>query len=716
MTTDTFTATTFKPSLNLWKKSTPLVLQAESSECGLACLAMIGGFYGQTPDMVSMRAKYAIPSQGANLNQIIKIAADWGMSARALKLELSHLEQLSLPCILHWDMNHFVVLSSVSKRSATILDPAIGKRTLSIGQVSEHFTGIALELSPTGDFTQKRRRTALTLSHFIKNTTGLKRQFVVLLTLSMLLQLFAVLSPYYMQIVIDDVIARHDTALLSVLALGFSLLLLIEVGTLSFRQCIVLALSSRLNLQMSCRVFQHLIRLPYSYFAKRHLGDVVSRFQSLGPVREMLTQGIIGAILDGFLAIVTLLVMCIYNFQLTLVTLTVVTLYFTIKRIIFVPMHRISAEQIAARANENTHFMESARAIKTIKLFNQEANRENSWQHKLVELLNKDIAIGRWHITAQAIQKLLFGAENLIIIYFAATSIMAGVMSVGMVYAFMAYKTRFIGAIDSIITTFIELRLLNVHFERLSDIVFTERDKLTDDSYHHDNTSSAPLGIDVEQITHSYSKHSPNTFTNLTFSIKPGECVAITGKSGCGKTTLLHCLMGLLTPTDGEIRVGGKQLSTSPHLRGRFAAVMQDDQCLSGNIIDNITCFDPAPDMNRVIQASKVASLHQDISNMPMQYQTLIGDMGSCLSGGQQQRLLIARALYKQPSIIFMDEATANLDVATERTVGNNIAKQKVTRVIVAHRPQTIAMADRVLHLHNGTLQHLTKTATGETP
>jgi len=406
--------------------------------------------------------------------------------------------------------------------------------------------------------------------------------------------------------------------------------------------------------------------------------------------------------------------MCAYNIKLALITLVVVAVFFVLKRLLLIPMHRISEEQIAARAKENSHFMESARAIKTIKLFGQEGTRQGVWQHRLVDLLNKDIALGRWHITALATNKLLFGIESLIIVYFSAIAVMNSVMTVGMVYAFMAYKTRFISSADNIISTFIDLKLLNVHFDRLSDIVYTERDRLVEVTPQAQNTESRPASVSVENLTYKYSESAPAVLNKLSFTIARGECVAITGKSGCGKTTLLHCLMGLLPPSSGEIKIDGKRLDTAPQSRSRFAAVMQDDQCLCGNIIENITCFETTPNMDRVIAVSKLACLHEDIVQMPMHYQTLIGDMGSCLSGGQQQRLLIARALYKQPSVLFMDEATANLDVETEKRVSANIARQKITRIVVAHRPQTIEMADRILHMHKGAIRQLTKTKTGE--
>lgn len=696
------------------QQTTPLVLQAEVSECGLACLAMIAGYHGKAPDMHTLRSQYAVSNQGATLRQIMQVAEHLALSCRAVKLDLAQLNQLALPCILHWDLNHFVVLTSVSNKQLVVHDPAVGKRSFNLNEFGQHFTGIALELTPTGAFSPEKKSLSLGLTDFLRNATGLKRHLLVLFCLSLLLQLFAVVSPYYMQLIIDDVVVRHDTALLTVLLMGFSLLLVIEIVTQSFRQRLLLAMTSKLSLLMSTNVFHHLIRLPFSYFAKRHLGDLVSRFQSLGPVREMLSHGLVSACLDGLMAVITLVVMYFYNAYLATISVAIVGVYLAVKFLVYRPMHRINTEKLVASANENSHFMESLRAIKTVKLLGQEPQRENVWQHKLIQLLNTDIRLQKWQINLVSINKLLFGAEHLIIIYFAALAVIDNTLSVGMMYAFIAYKTRFTNAADNIITTVIELKLLSVHFDRLSDILFTERDRINTTTLPSAANTQQPMTIRCEALGYRYSTLSPHVFSNVDLHIESGECVAVTGPSGCGKTTLLHCLMGLLEPNEGRIFINDKSLGSMPDYRSRIAAVLQEDQCMSGSIADNIACFDPAPNNERIGWAAEQACLHQDIMQMPMQYQTLVGDMGSCLSGGQLQRLLIARALYRQPSILFMDEATAHLDTATELKVNQNLAALKITRIIIAHRPQTIAMAGRVLHLHNGTLTPLVTSAKGE--
>ncbi|MBO1256939.1 peptidase domain-containing ABC transporter [Alteromonas sp. 5E99-2] len=690
----------------LWSVDVPSLLQAETSECGLTCLAMIAHYHGKKIDMRQLRAQFSISSHGANLRDILTIAGKLSLKTRALKLDLDSLQELSLPCIIHWDMNHYVVLSKVTSKFAIVNDPAIGKRKLKISDFADHFTGIAVECSPTESFEPEKASPALTLWHFFRSATGLKRFGLILFSLSLLLQIFAMISPYYMQLIVDDVLVGKNSDMLTVLALGFGLLLLIEVATHTFRQFLMLTLTSRLNEQLSANVFYKLIHLPFDFFYKRHLGDVVSRFGSLGPIRNMLSQGLISAILDGLMAIITLIIMFVYSIKLAAISTGIIALYLLVKWSIYRPLHRLSTESLAASAGENTHFMESVRAIKTIKLFQQESTRQNEWQHKLVAYLNTDIALNRWQIFFDTLNKLLFGIENLVVIYFAATAVMNNVITVGMLYAFISYKTRFTSAIDNVINTIIDYRLLNVHFDRLSDLVLTPTENNVET-----HTKAIPTRIQpdaksplkINNLSYRYSPHSPLIFDNVCATINAGECIAITGPSGSGKTTLLHCLMGLLTPNSGNIQWQGSSIFNAPY-RQYISAVMQDDHCLSGTILNNIACFDAEPDIQRVIWAAQVACIHTDIVTMPMQYQTLVGDMGSSLSGGQLQRILIARALYRRPQILFMDEATAHLDTESEKQVNANLRNCNVTRIIVAHRPQTIAMADKVYCLENGSM------------
>ena len=654
-------------------------------------------------NLTTLRRRFSISSHGTTLKQLIDIGEQLNLSCRPLQLDMEHLPELQLPCILHWELNHFVVLTAVNKSHCTINDPAIGERKLSLEEVAKYFSGIALEAIPTKDFVTEKGKSKLSISQFWNHIVGLKHSLVIVFILSVLLQIFALITPFYLQTIVDDVILRSDRNLLWILAIGFGVLLLIRIGTSLLREFVILHLSNRMNIQMAANVFRHLIRLPMDYFSKRHIGDIVSRFGSLQTVRELFTTQLVAALIDGLLAIFTLIVMFFYNTVLAFVVLGVSVLYLLLRLLLYKPVKQLTEESIVTSAKENTHFIESIRAIQTIKLFQKENDRQSQWQNKLADSMNKNIFLSKWNVGFDIANQTLFGIENIIVIFLAALLVMDNLMSIGMLFAFISYKDRFIEAINKLIATWIDFKMLEVHLTRLADIIYTEKEDnaIHSNLLHHTDSGQAILKgeIQVKDLSYGYSPNDPLIFENLNFHIKTGETVAIVGSSGCGKTTLLKCMMGLLQPTSGSVLVDNHLIKSVANYRQSIAGVMQDDQLLSGSIADNIACFDDNLDMEKIVYHSQLASIHQEIMAMPMQYSTLIGDMGDSLSGGQKQRIILARALYRNPKILFMDEATSHLDIDNERLVNENIMQLSITRIIVAHRPETIRSADRVINL-----------------
>ena len=719
------------------KKRVPVVLQSEAAECGLACMTMIAQYYSDKRDLNALRQTVSVSLRGTTLKDVMRIASDLGFQTRAIKIEMEHLAQLSCPAILHWNMNHFVVLTKVKGKTLTIHDPALGERKLTYSEASKYITGIALEVTPSDTFSPKKSAPRLGLSQFFTRTTGFKRNLLTLFALSIVLQLFALASPYYMQTVVDDVLIYNNDALLKALAIGFALLLIIETFTSGIRKFVILSVSSRLQLQMSASVFKHLLSLPLDYFDKRHIGDVVSRFGSLASIREFLTTGLVTALLDGLMAVITLAVMILYSPKLTLVVVAIMLAYLSVRLGLLPFIKRLTTERIALAALEQSHFMESVRAILPIRVYSQEVQRHGQWQNKLVATLNKDITLGKINIGSALTNQLLFGAENLVVVYIGASLVMEGTLSIGMLLAFMAYKARFVSALDGVVNKLIELSMLGVHFNRLSDILLTPSQhkplslKAKDDTFEKQNvhfsnadvpnssTSNSlapnvltpdgastpslldaktrPVALKATALSYRYSETNAWVFKNLMFSVHSGEIVAITGDSGCGKSTMLKCLMGLYPVSEGNIE---HPSSTNPVI----ASVLQEDTCLSGTIAQNICCFEEAPDLKKMVYVAQLACIHEEIMQMPMQYHSLVGDMGSSLSGGQKQRLLLARALYQEPDILFLDEASSHLDMENEAQINHHLKSLNMTRIIVAHRPQSIAMADKVYRLENGNL------------
>jgi len=352
-----------------------------------------------------------------------------------------------------------------------------------------------------------------------------------------------------------------------------------------------------------------------------------------------------------------------------------------------------------ASAKEDSNFMETMRAIQTVKLFQRENDRQNLWQNRYTEALNTEVKLAKWNIGYDVASSLLFGIENILVIYLLATSVMGNLMSLGMLYAFMSYKNQFVSRMDGLIDMLIEFKMIGLHLDRLADITFTEAEDVDRHTANLQHLPELKGRIDVRNLTFRYSETEDPIFEDISFSIPAGQSAAFIGPSGCGKTTLLKVLMGLLKPSGGKIFVDGIDITKRDDYRTRIAAVMQDDQLLSGSVAENIACFDPKLNFKRIEFCAKLASVHDEIQKFGMQYNTLVGDMGTSLSGGQKQRVILARALYRNPKILFLDEATSHLDVRNESLVNQNIKRLKLTRIIVAHRPETIKSADVVIDL-----------------
>ncbi len=677
------------------------IIQSEAAECGLASLAMVADAHGMRLGLAEMRQRFPMSLKGAKLSQLIHIAQQLGFSTRPLRLDMEDLGKLKLPCILHWDLNHFVVLAKVSKDKVTILDPAIGERKLSLAEVSDHFTGVALELAPTAEFKPQKAAPSVSARQLTGPVRGLWRALAQILLLSIALQVFVILAPFFMQWVVDQVLVSADKDLLTVLGLGFGLALLLQIAIGLLRGWSVVYLSTRLGLQWMGNVFAHLLKLPLDYFEKRHLGDITSRMGSVQAIQRTLTTSFVEAIIDGLMAVVTLVLMLFYSWKLALVTLLAVVLYLGIRWLAYHPVRDRTEQQLVAAAKQQSHLLESLRGMQSLKVAGEESQRRATYENLMVDTVNQEVRLARMGLGFNSASQLVFGIERIAVIWIGALLTMQNVFSVGMLIAYLAYKDQFAQRMGGLIDKWIEFRMLRLHGERLADIVLTPPE---DAQQLPELPPPEYPRIEVENLGFRYAEGEPWVLKACSFTVEPGESVAIIGASGCGKTTLVKLMLGLLQPTEGVIRIGGHDLrKVGPrNVRGIVGAVMQDDQLFAGSVADNISFFDPAHDQVRIEAAAKLAAVHDEIAAMPMGYHSLIGDMGSSLSGGQKQRVILARALYRNPKLLFLDEATSHLDVMKERLVNDAVKQLDLTKVIVAHRPETIASADRVLVMEQG--------------
>lgn len=685
-----------------WRRRLPMILQTEAAECGLACLAMIAGYFGHRTDLTDIRRRYSVSLRGANLADLVRVAERLGLATRPVRLELAELPMLRAPCILHWDLNHFVVMESATRGRVVIYDPSVGVRRMSRAEASKHFTGVALELTPTSDFVSKAPTPRVSFGSILGRMVGVKRALLQLLLMAMAIEVIAIVSPLLLQWVVDHALLTADHDLLLTLVVGFALLLLINTAISSIRGWMLMVMTASLKVQARTNLFSHLIRLPATYFETRHMGDVMSRFNSQDTILKAITTEFLEVMLDGLFVGLTLCIMFLYSPKLTGIVVVGACLYAGLRWLLYRPLRQSSAEAIVWGARQDSHFLETLRGIKTIKLFNGVDSRRSHWLNLLIETVNRQLTTEKLRLVFKTGNALLLGGLTVIVVWLGARDVIANALSVGMLLAFIAYKDQFLKRVSDLINKFVDLQMLRLHAERLADIALTAPEPR--DDWLDRTPRRACIAIEARKLSFRYSDNDPWILEDVEFRVEPGESVAIAGGSGCGKTTLLKLLAGLLPPTKGEILVDGRpsaRLGMEAY-RAMIGVVMQDDQLFAGSIQDNISFFSEEADFARIEDCARLAAVHDEVQAMPMGYQTLIGDMGTALSGGQKQRLLIARALYHQPSVLLLDEATSHLDLRREQEVSAAIAATKVTRIIVAHRPETIRTADRVISLENG--------------
>lgn len=679
--------------------------QTELAECGLACIAMVADFHGLDTDLGTLRLRFPISSRGAALSSLIRIADAIGLGARAVKVPLEHIDELALPAILHWDLNHYVVLERTGRRRALIHDPNGSSGWISFTELSAHFTGVALELRPTVEFEAGDVRQKLRLTQLWRRLSGLTRALSQTILLSVLLQAVLIASPYYMQLAIDSALPAQDRGLLGMLAFGFALLVLVNAAASLLRSFVLLSAGTSLSLGLSANLVRRLFRLPVDWFARRHTGDVLSRFQSILPIRTLLTEGAVAAVVDGGLTVITFVVMILYSPVLALISALACALLASVRWISFPLQRNAQAGAIIAAGKEQTTLIESLRGITTLRLFNRETVRHALWQSRLTDFLNANIHVQRLAVWQSVISTAVAGLENIVTIWLAVNLAIDGRLSVGMVFAYLAYKTQFLAAASSLIERLIAFRMIDLHLERLADIALADEDV----GFQRQGDGHRELRgqIELRNISYRYGSDDPLVLRDVSMVITPGESVAITGASGGGKSTLAKILLGLIEPEGGEVLVDGQPLRSFGYAsyRDQVSGVLQDDALFSGTIASNIAMFDEMPDRARIIEVATAAAISLDIEAMPMGYETLVGDMGSSLSGGQRQRVLLARALYRRPKMLVIDEGTSHLDHELELRVNSAISGLGVTRILIAHRKETIASADRVVVLDSGSIR-----------
>ncbi|MBU0556407.1 MAG: peptidase domain-containing ABC transporter [Alphaproteobacteria bacterium] len=678
------------------------VLQTEAAECGLASLAMIANWNGHDVDLNQLRQRFGVSARGMGLRQLMQTADDMHLLPRPLKLDINGLHLLHLPAILHWDLNHFVVIERVEAGRAFIVDPVGIARWYAFEEMGRHFSGVALELRPSQDFRAVKARQRLRFRDLWSGMTGARRTLAQTIILSVVMQAFILASPFYLRTAVDEVIPAQDGSLLLTLALGFGALALIGAGAALLRKYVLLSSGALLSFGITSNLVRHLFRLPIAWFEKRKVGDILTRVQSVLPIQRFLIESAPLALIDGTLSVLTLAMMLLIAPDLALVTLAGLTIYSAVRLALLSSEKQREAEYVKALGREQGALIETLRGMVTLRLAGREAMRHSYWQNRLTEALGaryQHERVKAWHETAKT---MIPAIELVIVIFVAVRANMDGLLTLGTLFAYLAFRQQFVQAGQSLLDEGVKLRLLELHLDQLADIAQSAEDA----GFAEPLTQSKFDGrVELRDVHFSYGPHDPPVLRGVNLVIEPGDHVAITGPSGSGKSTLAKIILGLVDPTQGDVLVDGRRLPDFGRraFRQHVAAVLQDDVLYAGSIADNVAAFGEV-DVERLNDCLRAAAIFDDIEAMPMRAETLVGDMGSTLSGGQRQRILLARALYREPALLLLDEGTAHLDLAHEAMVNRAIGELGITRLIIAHRPETIAAAERVVRMENGVI------------
>lgn len=717
-------------------KEVSLILQADPAESGLACLAMLVSYHHGDVDYTQIRHTVDISRRGITIDSMVELGLQLMLEAKIVNVAQGNLRELELPCILQWDFNHFVVLNRIENGTFHIFDPAGEVKYVTSEELSHSYRGVAVEVLPLIDFVNAKdshkrekhnkyfkviksesaveeKKNRFSWRRLIGSTSGIKRSLFQITLLALAMEALALLLPLATQLTFDQVIVTADTDLLMLVVLGMVFLELTRVALNTLRAWSVMILSATLNLQWITNVFSHLVRLPIAWFEKRHIGDVSSRFEAVHAIQGMVTTRSIEVGLDGLMSVGALVILFVYNAKLAMIVLGSVLLYFFIRLMWYRTQRRATEENVVLAAQQNTLFLETLRSINTIRLFNGAESRKVRWANRLIAERNASLRMQRQSIIIESCNWTLFGAERIAILALGALSVIEGAWTVGMFLAFYAYAAQFVERSIGVVDKIIEFKMLSIQVERLSEIVLEPAEK---EYPSRIDTDSLPATFTVDNICFRYDKKDELILNRCSLDIKQGESIAIVGASGCGKSTLLKLMIGAHEPESGRILYGGVDLSQigTRAYRELIGVVLQDDQLLSGSIAENIAFFTDNPDFEHIKHCAQFAAISGEIEAMPLGYHTLVGDMGTWLSGGQKQRLLLARALYKKPKVLFLDEATSHLDVSNEALVNDAVRRLGITTIVIAHRPETIRMANRIFLVENGSAKEIEKSMLDE--
>jgi ATP-binding cassette, subfamily B, bacterial CvaB/MchF/RaxB len=670
-----------------------LVRQATYFECGLACLVMVARSFGADVALSGVRKSCPPSARGMTLNGMIAVARQLGLRPSPVAINLAGLDALRLPAILHWGFSHYVVLAGFDGRHLDVVDPGHGRRRLSVEEVAPLITGVAIEFDDCIPKSMGGVVKPLRFGDLLGDRHGLAMPAALTAALSLSLELLLVLIPWLVARMVEgsragegEVPGLAIIAILVVVALGASR---------SIRGALVIRLSSLTQRSVMATAFRRLMAKPPLFFEQRYSTYVVSRFEGTDRLRTVLSDDYLNAFID--LIMLAVLLCAIGTLSLTVMAAAaLVALAVGSFRYVIGLLSREHLDQVVhARSLERLHLMETIRSIRALKQFGKTDAREMSFERRLDNSIEHQANFGWYKATSEAGASFLSDAGWVGITFYVVMSNAAAPSGTAVLFALILYARLLIDRAALLSAKIAEVGTIKVQLEHLADLVEGEPQAPTQHEEHdldgHLNVAGLTFGYDSDTIV----------LRDFTLDVAPGETVALRGPSGSGKTTVLKLIAGLLRETQGSIRWSGVELARlSPRsIQRALAFVFQDEELLEGDILANITLFEEHPDMLRAWEACRAAQIFDEVQAMPMRLQTMVGERGSALSGGQRQRLLIARALYHRPRILLLDEATSQLDTANEKAIHAELRRLGLTVILVSHRPEAVACADRIVTL-----------------
>ena len=679
-----------------------LVSQTEETECGLACIAMIAGNYGLELDLGALRLRFTTPTRGATLDSIIDCAEKLGFITRPLRIELEDLGAVRLPAIVHWNLNHFVVIEKVTKSQALVHDPAGTSSWLNIDKVSRSFTGVLLETWPSSSFLPGSFRQPLRIRQLWSSSSGLTHTIIQAFLLSLTLQALLLFLPLFSRYAVDDAISNPNIGVLNALGIGFILLSVVYGSLYWLRSRVLIDSGASISYALTINLARRLFRLPIPWFNSRHVGDILAKFQSITPIKKSLTEDISSGLLDGVFAILAVLIMTYFSPIIAAVAIVGLMSQAALRIALLKRLQTATKSAIVAAAREQTNVIQIVQGIRTLRLSNASSNRELRWRLRLAESINQNTSRRRVEELLSTGKATVTKIEEITFLWLCFISVLSAKITIGTAFALFAYRTQFSASVATLFDRVMDFKLLDLHLERISDIALSPEDARFSEGERP--TRHFQGRLEFRDINYRYSNFDDPVLRGVSFMIAPGESVALTGPSGHGKSTLALIALGLVKPDTGMVLIDGVSLEMYGYMNysQHVSSVLQDDVLFLGSIFDNIASFSNGASLEQVRIAAQQADIDDEILAMPMGYETPVGDMGAALSGGQKQRILIARALFSKPRFLVIDEGTSHLDHESEARVNAAISRLGVSRLIIAHRQETIRSADRAITIRNG--------------